>query len=246
MGLSANWSNTNYRGINIDFEAEEQFFDAMYVLKRSCKGKTSCRFLADDADVMPENDDFRMKELNEFNDYILMAYDQHYSGSDPGPLPNKMGGKYWMKQQKAYPHKNNPVLPAMDTTGPIKVVPQPLRTPEAMATAKEFNATVDFDNDSYNSTYRYVDYKNIHQLAVFWMDAAGNFNSTRFADQYGTGGTALWRLGAEDERLWKFYGRSLTAEALKKRTVWFFLLEATDVTTEDPDYGWRRRNNLMW
>ena len=58
----------------------------------------------------------------------------------------------------------------------------------------------------------------------------------RFADQYGTGGTALWRLGSEDERIWKFYNRDLTDEALAKQPFNFSSLSTLDIMTEKPDY----------
>lgn len=38
-------------------------------------------------DVMANNEDFNLKELAKYNDYLfLMAYDQHYSTSVPGPV----------------------------------------------------------------------------------------------------------------------------------------------------------------
>lgn len=239
-GIISKLKQYQLQGINIDFEElKNNSVDAMYVFEKELQEKLHAGSWLMTQDVMPENDDFRMKELNEFNDYIfLMAYDQHYSGSDPGPVAEqKWVEKVLDETAKGIPSQK--IILCIAGYGydwPDKGGATTVTYPEAMATAKEFNATVDFDNDSYNSTYQYVDYKNIHHT-VFFMDAAGNFNSTRFADQYGTGGTALWRLGAEDERLWKFYGRSLTAEALKKEPFDFSLLEATDVTTEDPDYG---------
>jgi hypothetical protein len=106
---------------------------------------------------------------------------------------------------------------------------------EALSTAKEFKASIDFDNDSYNCTYQYTDYNKV-QHTVHFMDAAGIFNIMRFADEYSTAGVALWRLGAEDERIWKFYNRDLSNAAMARTPYNFSLLSALDITTEKPDY----------
>ena len=106
---------------------------------------------------------------------------------------------------------------------------------EALSTAKEFKATIDFDNDSYNCTYQYTDYNKIDHT-VHFMDAAGLYDIMRFADEYRTAGVALWRLGAEDERIWKFYNRDLSNAAIAKEPFDFSLLATLDITTESPDY----------
>lgn len=228
------------QGINIDFEEMKgNSIDAMYAFEKELHEKLHKLSLLFTQDIMPENDDFRLGELNDYNDYIfLMAYDQHYTSSDPGPVADqKWVEKVLDETAKEIPSRKIVLcIPGYGYDWPDKGAATTVTYPEAMSTAKEFNAAVDFDNDSYNCTYEYDDYKKVHHT-VFFMDAAGNFNSVRFADQYGTGGVALWRLGAEDERLWKFYRRSLGNEAIKKNPVNFSALETTDVTTEDPDYG---------
>lgn len=228
------------QGINIDFEEMTgKSIDAMYAFERELHDKLHEKGLLFTQDIMPENDDFRPKELNEYNDYIfLMAYDQHYTSSDPGPVADQKWVEKVLDQSAIDIPSKKIVLciPGYGYDWPDEGAASTVTYPEAMSTAKQFNAVVDFDNDSYNCTYQYTDYKNVHHT-VYFMDAAGNFNSVRFADQYGTGGVALWRLGAEDERLWKFFRRSLTNDAINKNPVNFPALETTDVTTEDPDYG---------
>lgn len=95
---------------------------------------------------------------------------------------------------------------------------------QALAGARQYNATINFDNTSYNNGYQYTDGDGIkHQ--VYFADAATNFNTMRFADEYGTAGTALWRLGSEDDRLWAFYGRNLSNEAMQKiHSIFQFLI----------------------
>jgi len=74
---------------------------------------------------------------------------------------------------------------------------------------------IKFDNDTYNLNFAYKDDKNtVHQ--VYFTDAATHFNTMRFGAEYGLAGFAVWRLGSEDNRVWKFYNKDITKEAAKK------------------------------
>ena len=84
---------------------------------------------------------------------------------------------------------------------------------EALTTARENEAIVNFDNDSYNVHFSYTDENNLSH-EVYFTDAATNFNTLRFATEYGLAGTALWRLGSEDSRLWDFYNHSMSKASL--------------------------------
>ena len=49
---------------------------------------------------------------------------------------------------------------------------------------------------------------------VWFTDAATTFNILSFSDEFPTAGTALWRLGSEDQRMWKYYNRNLSNASL--------------------------------
>ena len=51
---------------------------------------------------------------------------------------------------------------------------------------------------------------------VYFTDAATNFNTLRFATEYNLSGVAIWRLGTEDNRIWHFYNKDMTKEALQQ------------------------------
>ena len=227
------------QGINIDFEEiEEKTLGAVHSFQNELYEQLHTKGFLVTQDVMAANDDYDLKELNKANDYLfLMAYDQHYGGSTPGPVSEQR----WVEKELDETAKEIPsekIVLGMATYGydwPDSATASVVTYQEAISTAKEFNATIDFDNDTYNCTYQYKDYNNIHHT-VYFMDAAGTFNSMRFADQYGVGGVAVWRLGAEDERLWKFYNRNLSNAAVSKDLFPFSLLSSIDITTEDPDF----------
>ena len=49
---------------------------------------------------------------------------------------------------------------------------------------------------------------------MYFVDAATNFNILRYTTEMKLAGTALWRMGGEDLRLWDFYDKPMTKEAL--------------------------------
>jgi cellulose synthase/poly-beta-1,6-N-acetylglucosamine synthase-like glycosyltransferase/peptidoglycan/xylan/chitin deacetylase (PgdA/CDA1 family) len=146
-----------------------------------------------------------------------MAYDEHHSESKPGPISSQR----WI--QAALDKMDNAIPPEKIILGIAgfgydwKLGSKKVEIfsyQEALANARESNAVVDFDNDTYNLHYRYYDGEDsIHE--VHFTDAATNFNTLRFATEYRLAGTALWRLGSEDSRLWEFYHKPMTKSALK-------------------------------
>jgi spore germination protein YaaH len=70
-------------------------------------------------------------------------------------------------------------------------------------------AVINFDDNTFNLNYSYTDSKN-NTHTVFFNDAASIFNTMRFSSEYPLAGTALWRLGSEDSRIWNFYDKDLT------------------------------------
>src|SRR6202043_1998030 len=93
-------------------------------------------------------------------------------------------------------------------------------------------ADIDYDNDNYNLHYSYTSeeedslgkLKKINH-EVWFTDGATAFNVLRFSDEYATGGTALWRLGGEDPRIWSFYNRDLSNDALQAKPFDFNILK---------------------
>ncbi|TRZ77522.1 MAG: glycosyltransferase, partial [Chitinophagaceae bacterium] len=148
-------------------------------------------------------------------------YDQHHAETKPGPnssqkwieaavfdIAAKVPSNKIILAVPAFGHdwktKNKKIISVSDVT-----------YQQAIANAKSSEATINFDNDSYNLDYTYYDSENnLHQ--VYFVDAATNFNTIRFATETNLAGTALWRLGGEDVRLWSFYDKPMTKKALGK------------------------------
>lgn len=227
------------QGINIDFEEfKEKSDEPIIAFQKELYEKLHEKGLLVTQDIMPENEEFNVKELAKFNDYIfLMAYDQYYSTSIAGPV----SAQRWIERtldevSTAIP--SGKIILCMAAYGydwPAGEEATTLTYQQAMATAKENHATIDFDNDTYNDHFSYTDGSaTMHQ--VFFTDAVTNFNTIRFADEYGTAGTAVWRLGSEDERLWTFYNRDLCNDSILRDPFDFSVLQVTQMPAEEPDY----------
>ncbi len=144
-------------------------------------------------DIMPDDADYNVKELAALNDYLfLMAYDEHYTPSVPGPVSSQK----WIEKMLDITAKNVPstkIILSLAGYGydwPAESVGKEVTFQQALATAKQFNATIHFDDDNYNNYFTYKDADSVKH-DVYFTDAATNFNIVRFADEYGTGGTAL-------------------------------------------------------
>jgi poly-beta-1,6 N-acetyl-D-glucosamine synthase len=227
------------QGINIDFEEfKEKGDEPILAFQKELYEKLHPLGFFVTQDIMPYNEDFNVKELSKYNDYMfLMAYDEHYSTSVPGAVSSQQ----WVEKVLDETAKEVPsekIILCFAGYGydwPQNTEATTVTYQEALANAKQFNAPVDFDNDNYNNSYSYTDADGIkHQ--VWFADAATSFNTIHFADEYGTAGTALWRLGSEDERLWVYYNRSLTNKSLQQQPFDFNSLESVNTPVERPDY----------
>ena len=227
------------QGINIDFEdLKENTDEPLITFEKELFEKLHAKGLLVTQDITPENEDFNIKELANSNDFIfLMAYDQYYSTSVAGPVSSQRWIEKTLDETCGSIASEKIVLciAGYGYDWPEDEEATTLTYQQVMATAKENHARIIFDNDTYNNHFSYTDADStLHQ--VFFADAATNFNTIRFADEYGTAGTALWRLGSEDERLWMFYSRDLSDESMRKQPFDFSVLQITHTSTGSPDY----------
>ena len=219
----------NFQGVNIDFEELKEnspgylvdFMEDLYKVLHPLDKKVTI-------DVTPENDDYDYDKLAAWSDYIvLMAYDQHYDESVPGPV----SAQKWIEEAMDQAAKDIPsgkIILGMAGYGydwPKSGKAESISYPQALARAQEYHADINYDN-TYNLHFTYSakdvnengnDQVEDVQHEVWFTDAATNFNTIRFADEYGAAGTVLWRMGVEDTRLWTFYPYDLSNNGLKKQ-----------------------------
>ena len=228
----------DFVGLNVDFEElVETKNEVLTKFQKKLYETLHAEGLLVTQNVSPFNEDYDYAELNKYNDYLfLMAYDEHSEDTKPGPISSQK----WIEAAVDNMANHVPAskivlnLAAYGYDWNIKDHKKHkiITYQQALVTARESQAVVDFDNDTYNLHYSYYDGNdNMHE--VHFTDAATNFNTLRFATEYQLAGTAIWRLGSEDTRLWDFYNKPMTRQALKT----FNFKDFSDVDgTEDVDY----------
>jgi peptidoglycan-N-acetylglucosamine deacetylase len=189
-------------------------------------------------DIMPLHQNDIAATLANYNDYVfLMAYNQHWSNSEAGDICEQRWIEKVLEQAIAQIPNQKLVLclAAFGYDWKENTEGQVVKYPEALALALTHKATVKFDNDTYNSYFEYTDENNNYH-EVYYFDAAGIFNTMRLADELATSGTALWRIGSEDERVWTFYKNDLSNAGLQKYPFNFDTLQQVAFVQNTPCY----------
>src|SRR5882724_2554806 len=209
----------NFIGVNVDFEElQEKKNETLVKFQKDIYERLHAKNFLVTQDVSPFNEDYNFKELAKYNDYIfLMAYDQYSDNTGPGPISHQK----WIEGAVDEAVKNIPTQKLIlslaaygyDWKMGKEVSARTVSYQQALFTAKDNESTIDFDNDSYNLHFTYDDDENTKHQVQF-TDAATIFNALRFATEYGLAGTAVWRLGDEDPRLWDFYDLDMRKNAL--------------------------------
>lgn len=239
------------QGLNVDFEEiPENTGEQLVAFVEALYKSLHARGLLLTMDIAPHDDNYNLKRLAEWNDYIIvMAYDQHNDKSKPGPICDQKWIEEMLDQTAKKVDPSKIILGiagygydwSRDEDG--KMHGESISYSEAINRAKIANATIDFDNDNYNLHFKYTtepededssDEKIDHE--VWFTDAATIYNVMRFSDDYATAGTALWRLGSEDRRLWKFYAFNLSSNTLSKHPFNYNLLDTIPVAGNDVSY----------
>ena len=214
-----NLKKYDFQGINIDFENMNLTNNANLVkFQQELYNALHAEKFIVTQDVSPFNEDYDYEELQKYNDYLmLMAYDQHSEESIPGPIAHfKWVEKALDECSQIVPDAKIILgLPAYGYDWPENALGTEIDFQNAVSIAQNYEGNIVYDETGYNLKFNYVDDANIkHQ--VHFTDAATIYNLMRLADDYGLGGVSLWRLGAEDSRMWSYFGRELSTEALQR------------------------------
>lgn len=159
--------------------------------------------------AVPFNDsDWNYKEYAAANDYlIVMAYDQHWTESDAGPIA----------AQDWFEHNLADRLGELDTAKTIIALgnygydwsdnadTREITFQEALITARESDTPPIFDSTTRNPYYEYTE-DDQSQHEVWFLDAVTAYNQMRAASGYKPAGFGIWRLGSEDPSIWSILG----------------------------------------
>ena len=168
-------------------------------------------------DVAPFNEDYDVVNLAKSDDYIfLMAYDEHNAESQPGDIASQQ----FVERATDWAARvvpNDKLVLGLAAYGYDWTKAdggQTVSFDQAVAAANDAQETINFDDNTYNLNFTYDDDYGVTHT-VYMTDAATLFNTMRFGTEYHLAGFGLWRLGTEDHRMWRYYGKDLSWEQVK-------------------------------
>jgi len=235
-------ANTLYRGITLDFQGiPAQAMPAYNQLVQAMYEDFHARNLRLYITVPVLNSNFDMKFLADHTDgLVLMNYDEHQDGTVPGPI----AGQDWFENNLREAMRVAPrekiivsignygydwTTPLPPPPAPVKrgVKPAPpkppelpdannLSTQEVWQAASESGAKIELDDTTLNPHFAYDDDDAQVRHEVWFLDAVTAVNQMRVARALGIQTFALWRLGSEDDSLWKIWDAPLRSDPVKQ------------------------------
>ncbi len=230
-------ANPNYRGLSLDFEeipgaAQPGFMALIKALYDDFHSRNLRLYV----NTPVGDDDFDLKGIADSSDgLLLMNYDQHQTDSGPGPIAaqdwfidNLKNILKTVPKEKlicslgSYGYDWTTSLPAPTVPGKkTKKVAEKvldshnLSTQDAWQAAADSDSQVELDGDSLNAHFAYDDEDAHVRHQVWFLDAVTMLNEMRAARALGLQTYALWRLGSEDDSLWKVWDSPLRADPVK-------------------------------
>jgi cellulose synthase/poly-beta-1,6-N-acetylglucosamine synthase-like glycosyltransferase/peptidoglycan/xylan/chitin deacetylase (PgdA/CDA1 family)/spore germination protein YaaH len=228
-------ANPSYRGISVDFEeippeAQQGYMALLAALHQDFQARGLKLYV----NAPVGDSDFDLKDMaNDADGLLLMNYDQHQTGSGPGPI----AAQDWFLDNLKEVLKTVPKEKAIcalgsygyDWTTTIPPTPkrgakpqsaktlsaQEMSTQEAWQEATDADAQVELDPDSLNVHFAYDDDDAHVRHLVWFLDGVTVLNEMRAARALGIETFALWRLGQEDNSLWKIWDKPIHADPTK-------------------------------
>ncbi len=229
-------ANPNYHGISLDFEeipdeAQTGYMALLAALYRDFQPRNLKLYV----NAPVGDDSFDLKYMADHSDgLLLMNYDQHQTESAPGPIAAQdwfldnlkevlkivpkekvicSVGSYGYDWTMSLPpanakHRGSPAKPFV----PKVLAVQEMSTQDAWQSADDADAQIELDPDSLNVHFAYDDDDAHVRHQVWFLDAVTALNQMRAARALGIETFALWRLGSEDNSLWKIWDNPMRAD----------------------------------
>jgi peptidoglycan-N-acetylglucosamine deacetylase len=162
-----------------------------------------------------DDPDWDYKAYADAVDYVvLMAYDEHWEEGSPGAVASQDWFERTLDKRMKELDPDQTILAignyGYDWGGGKQA--EDVSYQEAIRTAQESQADIDFDADAENPHFSYED-EDGKKHHVWFLDGVTAFNQIHAADIYKPFGYVLWRLGSEDPSIWSVLGRNYGAPA---------------------------------
>ena len=208
--LTAFVQANKFAGICVDFEEPPQSAQAnMLSFMQELHSAFAAKGLLVVQAVPFDDPDWNYKAYAAASDYlILMAYDQHWTGSDAGPV----AAQDWFEQRlinRMHDLEASKTIIALGNYGynwnDANTNVDEVTFQEALITARESSAAPIFDPATRNPYFEYDEEDESHHK-VWFLDAVTAYNQMRAASGYKPAGFGIWRLGSEDPSIWSILG----------------------------------------
>jgi cellulose synthase/poly-beta-1,6-N-acetylglucosamine synthase-like glycosyltransferase/peptidoglycan/xylan/chitin deacetylase (PgdA/CDA1 family)/spore germination protein YaaH len=227
--------NPNYRGLTLNFrsvaaDAEPGYQALLAALYADfhAPGRNLRVYVNTQVDDM----DFDLKFMADHSDgLILMNYDEHQTDSEPGPVASQDWFIDNLKNVLKTVPKDKVICSigsygydwTMSIPAPVRgrhakpeapkvLATEEMSTQEAWQAASDSEAEVELDRDALNAHFAYDDEDAHVRHQVWFLDGVTVLNEMRAARALGIQTVALWRLGSEDNSLWKVWDAPLKTD----------------------------------
>jgi cellulose synthase/poly-beta-1,6-N-acetylglucosamine synthase-like glycosyltransferase/peptidoglycan/xylan/chitin deacetylase (PgdA/CDA1 family)/spore germination protein YaaH len=228
-------ANPSYRGITLDFqeipsEAQQSYMVLLATLYQDLQAHGLKLYV----NTPVGDDDFDLKDIADHSDGILlMNYEEHLIGTDPGPIASqdwfidnlKNALKIVPKEKIIcsignYGYDWTTTIPTVATrkakAQAAKVIStQEMTTQQEWQAAEDSDAQIELDPDSLNVHFAYDDDDAHVRHQIWFLDAVTALNEMRAARALGIETFALWKLGSEDNSLWKVWDKPVSSDPVK-------------------------------
>jgi hypothetical protein len=221
-------ASDHYKGLMVDFESFPKKGQAGYVaLLQELSSDLRAHGMKLYASVQVRNEDYDYAVISAAVDgVVIMNYDEHYPGGTPGPVASQE----WFASNVQAAMKVIPkekLICAIGNYGydwvekpkkgklPPGLIDKNVSVQDAWLGSRDSEEDIDFDGDSLNPHFSYLDEQNFRH-DIWFLDAVTALNEMRSAQTLGIQTFALWRLGAEDRSLWRVWDVPGDADAVNK------------------------------
>jgi cellulose synthase/poly-beta-1,6-N-acetylglucosamine synthase-like glycosyltransferase/peptidoglycan/xylan/chitin deacetylase (PgdA/CDA1 family)/spore germination protein YaaH len=206
-----------YAGVNVDLEElGTQGFQELALFVEALDKELHPRGLLVTVDLPADPRQVPVERLAAASDFlVLMAYDQHSADDNPGPIATpefvaRSAGQYL---RRAPAQKLVLALGAygydwpLDSDGDKARHAEELSYAQALVLARENEVAIEWDARAHGPFFGYDDDEGQEKHAVRFLDAPATTAQLEAVAALHLRGTAVWRLGAEDPKLFDLFTR---------------------------------------
>jgi len=206
-----------YAGVNVDLEElGAQGFQKLALFVEALWSELHPRGFLVTVDVPADPKDVPVERLAASSDFlVLMAYDEHSADDDPGPIatPESVARSAGEYLRRAPAEKLVLAIGAygydwpLDSDGDTARPGEELSYAQALVLARENEVPIEWDARARGPFFEYDDDESREKHAVRFLDAPAAEAQLEQVGALHLRGTALWRLGAEDPKLFDLFTR---------------------------------------